>query len=207
LTAISADNMWPTVFIGVVITAYHPIPVVRAGGQQRVIAPRAQLQVSRRDAISGAMAGVLAAAVPLAADAVDPKDLSRLQKGLDSVQFLLDNWDTETVDPNSGADSPDRVRFFLGLRTTDHPLFQVDKLLMQAQKSLPDDADIETWIDAVEGLNSHIAKVNELAYTSSFGEYNPGGGKEQVRKYLLLCKEEVVLTRDSLKTMVQLLKL
>ena len=39
------------------------------------------------------------------------------------------------------------------------------------------------WIEAVEGWNSHVNKVNELAYTSSFGEYNPGGGKEQVAKY------------------------
>ena len=78
---------------------------------------------------------------------------------------------------------------------------------MNAQKNLPDDVDFENWIDAVEGLNSHIAKINELAYTSSFGEYNPGGGKEQVRKYLLLCKDEVVLARDSLQAMVKLLKL
>ena len=44
-------------------------------------------------------------------------------------------------------------------------------------------------------------------YTSSFGEYNPGGGKGQVRKYLLLAKEEVEQARDSLKVMIELLKL
>ncbi len=164
-----------------------------------------QQQLSRRELVTGVAAG-LVVAVPLCASAADV-DLSRLKKGLESVQYLLDNWDQETVDPNSGDDSPDRVRYFVGLRTTDHPLFQVDKLLTKAQNKLPDDADIEEWIDAVEGLNSHIAKVNELAYTSSFGEYNPGGGKGQIRKYLLLCKEEVVLTRDSLKTMIKILKL
>ena len=99
------------------------------------------------------------------------------------------------------------VRYFVGLRTTDHPLFQVDKLLTKAQQKLPDDVDIEKWIDSVEGLNSHLAKINELAYTSSFGEYNPGGGKGQVRKYLLLAKEEVEQARDSLKVMIELLKL
>jgi Ca2+ transporting ATPase len=134
-------------------------------------------------------------------------DLGRLKKGLESVQELLDNWDTATVNPQSGDDEPDRVRFYLGLRTTDHPLFQVDKLLAKAQLKLPDDADIESWIDAVEGLNSHIAKVNELAYTSSFGEYNPGGGKGQIRKYLLLAKEQVVETRDSLATIIKLLNI
>ena len=163
---------------------------------------------SRRDVLGlGAAVGAFVATRPLVAAAADAGDLSRLKKGLDSVQYLLDNWDTETVDPNSGEDSPDRVRFYVGLRTTDHPLFQVDKLLIKAQKELPDDVDFEVWIDSVEGLNSHIAKINELAYTSSFGEYNPGGGKGQVRKYLLLAKEEVVAARDSLKTMITLLKL
>ena len=55
-------------------------------------------------------------------------DLGRLKKGLDGVNFLLDNWERETTDPISGAQAPDRVRFFLGLRTTDHPLFQVTEV-------------------------------------------------------------------------------
>ena len=120
---------------------------------------------------------------------------------------MLDNWEVETTDPNSGNQTPDRVRFFLGLRTTDHPLFQVDKLLAKAQDKLSDDVDFEEWINAVEGWNSHVNKVNELAYTSSFGEYNPGGGKGQVAKYLELARAEVVLARDSLKTMVTLLRI
>jgi len=174
-------------------------------GRTAAVSRRESLQLGA--GLSATFLAPLAAPRAAFAAAQDPNDLSRLKKGLDSVQFLLDNWDRETVDPNSGADSPDRVRFFLGLRTTDHPLFQVDKLLIKAQKSLPDDVDFETWIDSVEGLNSHIAKINELAYTASFGEYNPGGGKEQVRKYLLLAKEEVAQARDSLQTMVTLLKL
>ena len=86
------------------------------------------------------------------------------------------------------------------------PCLQVDKLLSKAQNKLPDDVDIEEWIAAVEGLNSAIAKVNELSYTASFGEYNPGGGKGQVRKYLLLAKEQIVVTKDTLDTMIKLLK-
>jgi len=181
----------------------------RAGRNQRLSAPVAIQPVSRREAIAGVAAGLLATLSPLAAHAaaVDVNDISRLKKGFESVQYLLDNWDKETTDPITGDDSPDRVRYFLGLRTTDHPLFQIDKLLVKAQNKLPDDVDFEKWADAVEGLNSHIAKVNELAYTSSFGEYNPGGGKGQVRKYLLLCKEEVELTRDSLKAMMEIFSL
>ena len=87
------------------------------------------------------------------------------------------------------------------------PCLQVDKLLNEAQDKLPDDVDFEEWIAAVEGLQSAIAKVNELSYTASFGEYNPGGGKAQVRKFLLLAKEQVVVTKDTLDTMIKLLKL
>ena len=136
--------------------------------------------------------------------AQDVTDLTRLRKGLKDITFLLDNWDQETVDPISGADSPDRVRYFLGLRTTDHPLFQVDKLLTKAQDKISDD-DFENWVQASESFNSAVAKVNELAYTSSFGEYNPGGGKDQIRKYLLLAKDEVIVAKRSLETMVKLL--
>ncbi len=87
---------------------------------------------TRREALSTASAaaaaliglGPLTASRAVAA-APDVNDLSRLKRGLDDVQFLLDNWVRETTDPTSGEMAPDRVRVFLGLRTTDHPLFQV----------------------------------------------------------------------------------
>ena len=68
-----------------------------------------------------------------------------------------------------------------------------------------EDANFEEWIEATEGLASQIAKINELAYTSSFGEYNPGGGKDQIAKYLELARGEVVLMRDSLKDILTIL--
>jgi hypothetical protein len=60
--------------------------------------------------------------------------------------------------------------------------FQVAKLLAAPTTQDKVDPDrFEDWISSTEEFNSHINKINELAYTSSFGEYNPGGGKEQVR--------------------------
>ena len=95
--------------------------------------------------------------------------MTRFTKALDGVNFLLKNWDTETVECVSGngvcVDSPDKVRFYFGLRTTDHPLFQLDKLYAKAQAKLPDDVDFDVWIEATESLASQIAKINELAYT------------------------------------------
>lgn len=169
--------------------------------------------LGRRQALSTTLGlGFVLASPPSAFASLDPNDMGRFKKALEGVNYLLDNWERETQECTSSGngvcnDSPDKVRYYFGLRTTDHPLFQLDKLYAKAQNKLPDDVDFEAWIDATEGLASQIAKINELAYTSSFGEYNPGGGKEQVRKYLLLCKEQVELSKGSLETIVKLLKI
>ena len=139
------------------------------------------------------------------AEGQDPKDFARVGKGLKEVQFLLDNWSKETTNPTSGEMDPDRVRLYLGLRTTSSPLFQFEKLLKAAVNEIPDDR-FEDWIAASEGYSSAVAKVNELAFTSSFGEYNPGGGKDQVAKYLELARGEVINCRDALKTIDELIQ-
>ena len=108
--------------------------------------------------------------------------------GLKDIEFLLANWARETTDPNSGNADPDKVRLYLGLRTTTSPLFQIDKLLANAGDKVADD-DFEAWVEATENFNSQIAKVNELAYTANFGEYNPGGGKDQARPIPKRCRD------------------
>lgn len=189
------------------LLSYNVIAPSRVGNVAAASTSSVGMQTSRRTLLGAAVGLLSVGTLPRAAHAAqDVNDLTRLKRGLADVQFLLDNWVRETTDPNSGDQTPDRVRYFLGLRTTDHPLFQVEKLLAKAQDKLPDDVDFDVWINAVEGYQSHVNKVNELAYTSSFGEYNPGGGKGQVAKYLELAKEEVVLVRDSLKVMCDLLK-
>ena len=131
-------------------------------------------RASRREALSlgaAAAAFVVAGAPPRAAFAsLDPGDMNRFKKALVGVDYLLDNWDKETTECKVGGegvctDQPDKVRFYFGLRTTDHPLFGLDKLYAKAQTKLPDDVDFEAWIEATEGLASQIAKINELAYT------------------------------------------
>lgn len=165
--------------------------------------------LSRRVVLGAGLGALFSAATPLAGSAVaNVKDLSRLPAGLKDINYLLDNWAKETTNPVSGDADPDRVRLFIGLRTTTSPLFQVEKLLAAPTTQDKVDPDrFEDWIASTEEFSSHINKVNELAYTSSFGEYNPGGGKEQVAKYLQMAKDEVILARDSLATLISLLGL
>ncbi len=46
---------------------------------------------------------------------------------------------------------------------------------------------------------------NSMAFISQFGEYNPGGGKDEVLKYLEEAKIQVVLARNSLEKIIKVL--
>ena len=46
---------------------------------------------------------------------------------------------------------------------------------------------------------------NSMAFISQFGEYNPGGGQDEVLKYLLESKKQVVMASKSLKTIMDCL--
>lgn len=165
-------------------------------------------QFSRRSALlTGAALGAqsILPVLPVLAAGQDPNDLSRLVRGYKNVKYLLDNWEKATT-TDQGERDADVVRKALGLRSTDDPLFQMDKLLAKAvKKSDPD--RIEEWIDATDDMNTHINNANEFAYTSAFGEYNPGGGKDQILKYLELSRVELVGVEKDLKKVLELLNL
>ena len=89
-----------------------------------------------------------------------------------------------------------KVPAALGLKSTDAALFKVEKLF---KESLSPDVDIDRWNAATEQFVQHSTSAQEYAYTASFGEYNPSGGKDQIAKYMALSKDELVLARDALK--------
>jgi hypothetical protein len=41
-----------------------------------------------------------------------------------------------------------------------------------------------------------------MAFISQFGEYNPGGGKDEVLKYLNESQKQVILAEKALKTIL-----
>ena len=43
---------------------------------------------------------------------------------------------------------------------------------------------------------------NSMAFISQFGEYNPGGGKDEVLKYLNESQKQVILAEKALKTIL-----
>lgn len=159
--------------------------------------------MSRRTLLASAV--VFGAGAVLPANAADSADVTRLVKGYNDIQFLLNDW-TALTTTKEGARDADKVRKVLGLRSTSDPLFQLDKLLQKAV-SRTDPDKIEQWIEATEKLNISVNNANEFAYTAAFGEYNPGGGKDQVDKYLELSHQELINVAKNLKTILDLLSL
>jgi len=58
---------------------------------------------------------------------------------------------------------------------------------------------LEAFFDATEDWNSAMTMTNSMAFISQFGEYNPGGGVDQVLKFLNESKEQVILAEKALK--------
>ena len=79
-------------------------------------------------------------------------------------------------------------------------LRKVEKLFKAA---ITPDVDIDAWNLATEQFVQHSTSAQEYAYTASFGEYNPSGGKDQVAKYMDLSRDELVLARDALRDVLK----
>ncbi|KAL7432690.1 hypothetical protein ACHAXH_008492 [Discostella pseudostelligera] len=163
------------------------------------------------------------------AAAPSPVDLKRLQVGHSRVRYLLENWDKVTQTCNNRAMStteskqivrtegggggfceknPLVVQEYLGYKSTTDPLFKADSLMLKAvpllDKSVMDEAD---YVDLVEQYREKADYTSLLAYTSSWGEANPNGGKEAVDDYLDKTKEVVVETEVLLRKVLKALQL
>jgi len=155
------------------------------------------------------------------------KDLSRLQRGHARVQYLLQNWATltevcdkgimsdmerkQTIRTQGGGGgscdkTPLKVQDYLGYKSTEDPLFKVDKLMLKAAP-LVDPDDFENYLNAVESYREKADQGSMMAYTSSWGEANPNGGKDIIDEYLDRTKDEVVATEKLLRKIMGYLNL
>eukprot|EP00554_Chaetoceros_debilis_P003498 CAMPEP_0194091232 /NCGR_PEP_ID=MMETSP0149-20130528/42072_1 /TAXON_ID=122233 /ORGANISM="Chaetoceros debilis, Strain MM31A-1" /LENGTH=228 /DNA_ID=CAMNT_0038775735 /DNA_START=23 /DNA_END=709 /DNA_ORIENTATION=- len=187
---------------------------------------------SRRDIFQKTAAGIIGAAtiattaspLPSYAESVpSAKDLTRLQRGHSRVRYLLENWIDITTVCGKGVmtdlerkqvirtegggggfceRTPLNVQMYLGYKSTIDPLFKADKLMLKAAP-LVDPDYFEDYLDIVERYREKADQGSMMAYTSSWGEANPGGGKEIIDEYLEKTKDEVeqteLLLRDVLK--------
>uniref|UniRef100_A0A7S1BYS8 Uncharacterized protein n=1 Tax=Corethron hystrix TaxID=216773 RepID=A0A7S1BYS8_9STRA len=138
------------------------------------------------------------------------EEMQRIKTGSEQIKYLLSNWDqcTTTCRENGGECKRDAepVRRYMGLRSTTDPLFQIEKVFDKVKNM--DDIDIdklEDFFTATEEWNTAVNMSNSMAFISQFGEYNPGGGKDEVLKYLIESKKQVVIADKSLTTIIGIL--
>ena len=167
--------------------------------------------ISRRDAMSTAFGiTALVSQAQVASAGSDPpteKELDRIRLGYKKIQYLLDNFEQETTvcRENGGECKRDAepVRKVLGLRSTTDPLLQIEKVFAKVKNMDLDSDKLEQFFEASEDWNSAMNMSNSMAFISQFGEYNPGGGKDEVLKYLNESKKQVEIASQALKTIME----
>jgi hypothetical protein len=184
-----------------------------------------------RNAFSVAVAGTTAAStllLPSVANAASslptPSELERLRKGHARVQYLLKNWEdiTEVCKNNSdqatkqvvrtdGGDKCDKtplnVQIYMGYKSTEDPLYKADKLMVRAAPLVKNESDQADYLEAVENYREKADNTAMMAYTSSWGEANPNGGKDVIDDYLEKTRLDVVSSEKSLRLILNFLGL
>lgn len=143
----------------------------------------------------------------------DKLDKENLVKGYKRLQYLLDNWDRETTicgrtdNPYIGCErTPEKVMVYLGFKSMNDPLFRADKAMFRLQKYVDSDLEID-YIEAVELFSEKAEEASNTAFISSWGEANPGGGKDRVEMFIERSRKQVETAKDSLGTAIKLLGL
>lgn len=148
-----------------------------------------------------------------AASSQEAADKAKIVKGYQRLTYLLDNWEKETTicgrgdNPYIGCErTPLKVMEYLGYRDTNDPLFKVEKTLMRLQAYVPDNLDAE-YQDAMDKVVEKADEGSGLAYVSSWGESNPGGGKDRIELFIERSRNDVVEVRNSLEKVIKILDL
>jgi len=141
-------------------------------------------------------------------------DKAKIVAGYKRLTYLLDHWDEETTVCKTGNDNPylgcdrtpEKVMSYLGFKSMEDPLFRADKTLIRLQSLVPaKDADV--YQDAIDIWMEKSEEGNGLAFISSWGEANPGGGKDRVALFIERSRKDVIESRDVLATAIRILNL
>jgi hypothetical protein len=154
---------------------------------------------------------------PLTKGEPSPAELRRLQLGYQRLQFLLNNWEQQTTVCIKGCKgNPDNcgcvrdpimVQSYMGYKSMEDPLFRAGDLMLRASSLVKSDADFDRFTAAMEKWNSKAESGNVMAYVSSWGEANPGGGQDNIRRYLEKSRLDVVESAALLKVILDTLGL
>ena len=95
---------------------------------------------------------------------------------------------------------------YLGFKSTNDPLFQADKTMMRLKDKAGDSREVE-YYEAIDIFAQNAEEANSMAFVSSWGEANPGGGKDRIKLFIERSKNNVIKSKDALKTVMDILDL
>lgn len=95
---------------------------------------------------------------------------------------------------------------YLGYKATSDPLFKADKAMLRLY-TLVSNEDSGEYIEAVERYTENADEASGMAFISSWGESNPGGGKDRVELFIERARKNVVTAHESLQVVVKVLDL
>lgn len=180
--------------------------------------------VQRRDFLSSLLiassssSSIIIFVSPPANAAPPLTDEEKIIRGYNRLQYLLDNWEDETTICKTGQETtfgdkcernPTKVMEYLGFKSTSDPLFKAESTLRRLvlTKNIPNYQRENEFHDAIDVYSQNADEANSMAFVSSWGEANPGGGKDRVRQFIERSRNNVVASRDSLKTVLDILDL
>jgi hypothetical protein len=161
---------------------------------------------------------ILLVAAPALGVVVSQQDTDKrnIVNGYQRLTYLVDNWEAETTvcgvsdnpyTSDKGCErSPVKVMEYLGYKDISDPLFKADKTIRRLQGLVPADR-LSEFVDAVERWTEAADAANGMAYVSSWGEANPGGGKDRVALYIQRSRQCVLDARESLESVIDILQL
>ncbi|GMH60706.1 hypothetical protein TrVE_jg11165 [Triparma verrucosa] len=153
----------------------------------------------------------------------------KIQKGYAQITNLLDTWVESTTNCKTSNDNPykgncDRtpikVMEVLGYKSTTSPLFNAEKTLLKVQLNGELDKVLEErWggdakkirseeLRFQSAVDNYIEAANQgsdTAYISSWGESNPGGGKDRIELFIERSKKDVINCQANLKVIAEIL--
>lgn len=177
--------------------------------------PENGVSLSRRETLGSiaAASSILLGLQPAFAASQEDIDKANVVKGYKRLQYLLDNWEKETTVCKIGqtttfGDNCERtplvVMDYLGFKSTTDPLFKVEKTLMRLDALVPSDRESD-YLEAMENLLQNAEEASSMAFVSSWGEANPGGGKDRVQLFIERAKNNVIVSKKSLETVIEIL--
>lgn len=78
--------------------------------------------------------------------------------------------------------------------------------MMRLKDFVPSDKEVDFY-EAIDAFAQNAEEANSMAFVSSWGEANPGGGKDRIQLFIERSKKNVIASRDSLKTVMDILDL